>query len=143
MNVVQLSNVGGAANSAPPPLRGEPGWQGKWFGIVPGKAFEDKRLTDGAVRCLGLMAAMGRPNYDKGPERICSTAQTTIARKMGKPRQSVNRWVKKLKDSGYLEKIGQTRLPTGGLGANIYRIVGYQVVHELDGAEVLEQMQPR
>ena len=142
MNVVRLIDNGGAVKSAPPPHRGEPGWQGKWFGIVPGKAFQDKRLTDGAVRCLGLMAAMGRANYDKGPERVCSTAQTTIARKMGKPRQSVNRWVKKLKDCGYLEKIGQTRLPTGGLGANVYLIVGYQVIQELNGPETVEQMKP-
>ena len=52
MTIVQLLTGGSTERPAPPPLRGDPGWQGKWFAIVPGNAVVDERLTDGAFRCL-------------------------------------------------------------------------------------------
>ena len=119
-----LSNVPSVAD---PPRSAEPGWKNRYFAIVPANAFRDERLTNGEVRCLGLIASLGHSNYTKGPERICSIAQTTMARILKKPRQTINRWIKKLVECGYIEKIGQTKLPSGGNGANVYRVIGYKV----------------
>jgi hypothetical protein len=115
-----------------PVLRGDPGWQGTWFGIVPGRATIDPRVTDGAVRCLQLMACWGRQDKKGRPERIFAIAQTTLARRLHRPRQTVNRWIKLLKQCGYLEMVGRTRRPGGGHGANVYRIVGYEMESEVE-----------
>lgn len=120
----------GAERPTVPKRRGDPGWQGVWFGIVPGKAATDPRLTDGSIRCLQLMASWGRQETKGRPERIFSIAQTTIADRLGRPRQSVNRWINLLKRYGYLEQTGRTRRPGGGWGANVYRIVGYEMEPE-------------
>ena len=128
--MVPLQAGGGAERPTVPLRRGDPGWEGVWFGIVPGKAATDKRITDGASRCLQLMASWGRQDTKGRPERIFAIAQTTIADRMGRPRQTVNRWIKLLRKCGYLEVVGRTRRPGGGWGANVYRIVGYDTQAE-------------
>ena len=132
MNVVSLNPGGGAERPTVPMRRGDIGWVGAWFGIVPGRAAVDIRITDGAVRCLTLMASWGRQDKKDRPERIFSIAQTTLAARRQRPRQTVCRWIKILVQCGYLELIGRTRRPGGGYGANVYRIIGYEMETEAE-----------
>lgn len=92
---------------------------GEWFAILPSKAVFDRNLTDGELRALAAVAAHA------GPDRICKTPQGTLAKKLGVPRQSMNRWLRGLERKGYLERVGQVRRRDGSATANIYRITGY------------------
>jgi hypothetical protein len=139
MNVVPMNTGSQAKLSTSPIYRGDVGWEGVWFGIVPGKAAIDPRLTNGAVRCLLLMASWGRQDTKGRPERKFSIAQTTLANRLGRPRQTVNRWIKLLCKCGYLEMVGRTRRPGGGWGANVYRIVGYDI--DVDAGKTAEDAQ--
>lgn len=92
---------------------------GQWFAMLPGKAIFDRNLTDGELRALAAVAAHA------GQDRVCKTPQGTLAKKMGVPRQSMNRWLRGLERKGYLVREGQVRRRDGSATANIYRITGY------------------
>ena len=119
MTIEQLKQSGWAVDAAPPPLRGEKNWEGKWFSIVPGAATFDPRLKNADKVCLMAIACHA------GPERLFRLPQTTLARKLGWSRQSVNRTIQKLIRCGFLEFVRRTRRKDGSWGANVYRIVGY------------------
>ena len=129
MTVVPLYTKCRPNGSVKAKFRGAAGWRGKWFAIVPGRAIFDQRLRNGDLRCLNAMAAYASES------RLCRTPQTTIAKRLGCYRQSVNRSVNRLVSFGYLEVVGQTLRPGGGNGAKVYRITEYEVVEDKNGLE--------
>ena len=69
------------------PSRGKRDWSNTWFAIVPATATINKKLSNGAVRCLGVMASFSN-KIDQDPRnitRVCATPQATLANKLDVP----------------------------------------------------------
>ncbi len=71
----------------------------RMFAVIPIRALEDRRLTDGAVRTLAKVCSWANR------AGITWVTQQRIAEESGIRRQAVNKHVKQLKDHGYIEVI--------------------------------------
>ena len=71
----------------------------RMYAVVPIRALEDRRLSDGAVRTLAKVCSWANK------AGITWVTQQRIAEESGIRRQAVNKHVKQLKDHGYIEVI--------------------------------------
>lgn len=74
---------------------------GPRYSIIPGDALSDPRVKDGHLRVL---AVLGTHTDRNG---WCRVNQKTIAQKVGKSRETVNRLIKSLCAMGYVQKRDQ------------------------------------
>jgi DNA-binding MarR family transcriptional regulator len=94
------------------------------FAITPARAVEDHRLGDAAYRllaCLGTYA-------DK--DGWCWPSMPTLAERLGKTRQAVQRSIRQLAEIGYLE-VEPRRRPDGSQDRNRYRLLFDRALFEV------------
>ena len=94
------------------------------FAITPARAVEDHRLGDAAYRllaCLGTYA-------DK--DGWCWPSMPTLADRLGKTRQAVQRSIRQLAEIGYLE-VEPRRRPDGSQDRNRYRLLFDRALFEV------------
>jgi hypothetical protein len=82
---------------------------GSRYGLVDVQALEDRSLSKGALRTLGILSSYA----NKG--RIAWPAQTLLAERLGYSRRRVRTHVDELVDAGYV-LTRPRRLPSGGFG---------------------------
>ncbi|MCA1844476.1 MAG: MarR family transcriptional regulator [Actinobacteria bacterium] len=83
--------------------------------MVPARAYDDTRLTDGLVVMLGLLATYA----SRDGWVVC---QGDLARRRGVSRQAISKALTALEAHGYVER-SERRDPTGAQLANGYRVL--------------------
>jgi DNA-binding transcriptional ArsR family regulator len=86
------------------------------FSRLPAAAVVDRRASAEAVRVLGLLGCYA----DK--DGYCWPAVTTLARRLGLHRTTVQRHLRKLEALGYVDRAETMRASRGGWGRNRYRL---------------------
>jgi len=85
------------------------------FSWVPDAAFSDWSISTPALRVLGVLCRYTNKNG------YCFPSQSTIAKKLGLARSTVNYHIKKLRQLGYLE-VERRTTGSGGETSCLYRI---------------------